>query len=95
MYIPWLHSKPIRGAANVPSDSEVGKQPRLSHSVCHREADADRGGAKVEFRIEGKQLIVEKADEMPSFTDRDLERALRKAKKELIDLGRPRGNEIL
>ena len=52
-------------------------------------------GAEVEFRIEGKQLIVEKADEMPSFTDRDLGRALRKAKKELIELGRPRGGEIL
>jgi antitoxin MazE len=52
-------------------------------------------GAEVEFRIEGKQLIVEKADEMPSFTDRDLAQALRKAKKHLIDLGRPRGNEIL
>ena len=52
-------------------------------------------GAEVEFRIEGKQLIVEKADEMPRFTDRDLVRALRKANRELIDLGRPRGKEIL
>lgn len=52
-------------------------------------------GAEVEFRVEGKQLIVEKADEMPSFTDRDLVRALRKAKRDLIDLGRPRGDEIL
>jgi antitoxin component of MazEF toxin-antitoxin module len=52
-------------------------------------------GAEVEFRIEGKQLIVEKADEMPSFTDRDLLRALRKAKSELVNLGRPRGGEIL
>ena len=52
-------------------------------------------GAEVEFRIEGKQLIVQKADEMPSFTDRDLAQALRKAKKQLIEFGRPRGNEIL
>ena len=52
-------------------------------------------GAEVEFRIEGKQLIVEKADEMPRFTERDLVQALRKAKRELIDLGRPRGKEIL
>lgn len=52
-------------------------------------------GAEVEFRIEGKQLIVEKADEMPSFTDRDLLEALKKAKKQLVELGRPRGNEIL
>lgn len=52
-------------------------------------------GAEVEFRIEGKQLVVEKADEMPSFTDRDLIQALRKTRKHLIDLGGPRGNEIL
>jgi antitoxin component of MazEF toxin-antitoxin module len=52
-------------------------------------------GAEVEFRIEGKQLIVERADEMPSFTDRDLARALRKARKALVDLGKPRGHEIL
>lgn len=52
-------------------------------------------GAEVELRIEGKQLIVEKADELPAFNDQNLVRALRKAKKELIDLGRPRGHEIL
>jgi antitoxin MazE len=52
-------------------------------------------GAEVEFRIEGKQLIVEKADEMPSFTDRDLVQALKKVKKQLVDFGTPRGNEIL
>ncbi len=52
-------------------------------------------GAEVKFRIEGKQLIVEKADEMPSFTGRDLVQSLRKARKQLIDLGNPRGNEIL
>lgn len=52
-------------------------------------------GAEVEFRIEGKRLIVERAGEMPSFTDLDLVRALGKAKKQLVDLGRPRGNEIL
>jgi len=52
-------------------------------------------GAEVEFRIEGKQLIVERADQMPSFTHGDLVQALRKAKKELVDLGRPRGREIL
>ncbi len=52
-------------------------------------------GAEVELRIEGKQLIVERADEMPSFTNRDLVQALRKVKRALVDLGRPRGNEIL
>lgn len=52
-------------------------------------------GAEVEFRIEGKQLIVERADQMPSFTHGELAQALRKAKKELVDLGRRRGREIL
>ena len=52
-------------------------------------------GAEVEFRIEGKQLIVERADQMPRFTHGDLVQALRKAKKELVDLGRPRGREML
>lgn len=52
-------------------------------------------GAEVEFRIEGNQLIVERADQLPSFTHRDLVQALRKAKKELVDLGRPRGQELL
>lgn len=64
-------------------------------SVIAKQMDIEEG-AEVEFRIEGKQLIVEKADAMPSFTDRDLVQALRKAKKrQLIDLGKPRGNEIL
>jgi antitoxin component of MazEF toxin-antitoxin module len=63
-------------------------------SAIAKQMDIEEG-AKVEFRIEGTQLIVEKADQMPTFTDRDLVKALRNAKKELIDLGRPRGNEIL
>ena len=52
-------------------------------------------GAEVEFRIEGKQLVVERADQMPSFTHSDLITALRKAKKDVVDLGKPRGREIL
>lgn len=52
-------------------------------------------GAEVEFRIEGQQLVVEKADPMPLFTGGDLVRALRKTKRELIELGSPRGNERL
>jgi antitoxin component of MazEF toxin-antitoxin module len=51
--------------------------------------------AKVEFRIEGKRLIVERAEEIPRFTARDLGQALRRARKELVDLGKPRGREIL
>ena len=52
-------------------------------------------GAEVEFRIDGKRLVIEKAGEMPRFTHQDLVKALRKAKKGLIDLGGPRGKEIL
>jgi antitoxin component of MazEF toxin-antitoxin module len=63
-------------------------------SAIAKQMEIDEG-AEVEFHIEGKQLIVEKADGMPSFTDRDLARALRKAKKELVDFGEPRGNELL
>jgi antitoxin component of MazEF toxin-antitoxin module len=63
-------------------------------SAIAKQMEIDEG-AEVEFRIEGKQLIVERADRMPSFTHRDLVRALGKAKKELIDLGRRRGNELL
>lgn len=63
-------------------------------SAIAKQMEIDEG-AEVEFRIEGKQLIVERADRMPSFTQRDLVRALGKAKKELVDLGRPRGRELL
>lgn len=52
-------------------------------------------GVEVEFHIDGKRLIVEKAEQMPKFTHRELVRALRKAKRGLTDLGRPRGREIL
>ncbi|MBV8210146.1 MAG: AbrB/MazE/SpoVT family DNA-binding domain-containing protein [Burkholderiaceae bacterium] len=52
-------------------------------------------GAAVEFRIDGKRLVIEKANEVPGFTHRELVKALRKAKKNLIDLGNPRGKEML
>jgi antitoxin component of MazEF toxin-antitoxin module len=52
-------------------------------------------GAQVEFRVDGKRLVIEKADEAPKFTHQELVKALRKAKKNLIDLGGPRGKEIL
>ncbi len=54
-------------------------------------------GAEVEFRIDGKRLVIEKADKLPKFTHQDLLRSLRKAKKSLVlvDLGTPRGEEIL
>jgi antitoxin component of MazEF toxin-antitoxin module len=52
-------------------------------------------GAEVEFRIDGERLIIEKAGEAPRFTHQDLVKALKKAKRELVDLGSPRGKEIL
>jgi antitoxin component of MazEF toxin-antitoxin module len=52
-------------------------------------------GAAVAYHIEGRRLIVEKADNMPGFSHSDLTKALRKTRKKLIDLGAPRGREIL
>jgi antitoxin component of MazEF toxin-antitoxin module len=52
-------------------------------------------GEEVEFYIDGKRLVVEKAAKMPRFTQHDLLKSLRKMKKGLIELGIPRGKEIL
>jgi antitoxin component of MazEF toxin-antitoxin module len=52
-------------------------------------------GAQVEFRIDGKRLVIEKADEVSAFTRENLVKALRMAKRDLIDLGGPQGKEIL
>ena len=52
-------------------------------------------GEEVEFHIDGKRLVVEKAAKMPRFTQQDLLKSLRKMKKGLIDLGTPQGKEIL
>jgi antitoxin component of MazEF toxin-antitoxin module len=52
-------------------------------------------GAQVEFRVDGKCLVIERATEIPSFTRKDLVKASRKARKGLVDLGRPRGKEVL
>ena len=52
-------------------------------------------GEEVEFYIDGKRLVVEKVAKVPRFTQQDLLKSLRKMKKGLIDLGAPRGNEIL
>lgn len=52
-------------------------------------------GAKVEFRIEGKRLVIERAVDVPKFSHADLVKALRRSKGQLVDLGRPRGKEVL
>ncbi len=59
-----------------------------------RQMEIDEG-AEVEFRVDGKRLVIEKASHVPRFTHKDLVKALRKSKKGLIDLGSPRGKEIL
>ena len=45
--------------------------------------------------IDGKRLVIERADAMPEFTQRQLARALQKTRKRMIDFGPPRGREIL
>jgi antitoxin MazE len=52
-------------------------------------------GAQVEFRVEGKRLVIERAIDLPNFSHRQLVKALRKTNAELVDLGRPRGKEVL
>ncbi len=52
-------------------------------------------GEEVEFYIDGKRLVVEKAAKVPRFTQQDLVKSLRRMKKGLIELGTPRGKEIL
>ena len=52
-------------------------------------------GAEVKFHVDGKRLVIEKADGLPRFSHRDLVKALHKTKKTAVDLGPPRGREIL
>jgi len=52
-------------------------------------------GAHVEFRIDGRRLVIEKADEASAFSHSDLVRALRTIKHERVDLGPPQGKEVL
>src|SRR5690242_5573225 len=89
MYILWLYLNRPQGATVAQSILKWGNSLAFRIPSAIAKQMQIEEGAEVQFRIEGKQLIVEKADEMPRFTDRDLIRALRKAKKELIDLGRP------
>jgi antitoxin component of MazEF toxin-antitoxin module len=52
-------------------------------------------GAQVEFRVDGKCLVIERVSEVATFTRKDLVRALRKARRGLVELGSARGKEIL
>jgi len=50
-------------------------------------------GAKVNYRLEGRRLIIEPAQELPPFTLADLKRAVRKGKLAPDPLGAPMGKE--
>jgi len=53
-------------------------------------------GEKVEIRLEGSRLVIQAAaEELPSFTQADLLRALKGTKAREDALGRPRGREVL
>jgi antitoxin component of MazEF toxin-antitoxin module len=52
-------------------------------------------GAKVELRLDGNRLIVERHEDTPTFTHQALLKALRKAKKTTVEWGPPRGREVL
>ena len=52
-------------------------------------------GARVEFHIDGKRLVIEKQEEQQKFTHAALIKSLRQARRDLIDLGRSRGKEML
>jgi len=52
-------------------------------------------GASVAFRIEGRRLILERAEDIPEFSAAQLSKALAKSKRKLVDYGRPRGDELL
>jgi antitoxin component of MazEF toxin-antitoxin module len=62
-------------------------------SAIAKEMDINEG-AEVTFHIDGKRLVIEKADKIPKFTHQDLVRALRKTKKGVDDFGGARGKEI-
>ena len=55
-------------------------------------------GERVDFYIDGEKLIIEKSQEVAPFKPSDLVKALKRAKRQRlddVDLGAPRGKEIL
>jgi antitoxin MazE len=52
-------------------------------------------GAQVEFHVDGNRLVIEKAEQSPRFTHRDLVKALRRAQRHRLDSSAPKGREIL
>jgi antitoxin component of MazEF toxin-antitoxin module len=52
-------------------------------------------GVEVDVRLEGTRLVVEKANPLPAFDHDDLVRSLKKARRDLVEYGPPRGGEEL
>jgi antitoxin MazE len=63
-------------------------------SAIAKQMDIEEG-AELEVRVEGRRLVVEKADQLPEFSHSDFVRALSNARKDLVEFGQPRGNEVL
>lgn len=53
-------------------------------------------GEKVEIRLEGTRLVVvPAAEELPRFTQAQLKKALKGAKRREDPVGKPRGREVI
>lgn len=51
-------------------------------------------GTEVTYRLDGERLIIEAAEQLPSFTEADLARAIRKGKAAPDPFGKPMGKEV-
>jgi antitoxin component of MazEF toxin-antitoxin module len=52
-------------------------------------------GSEVTYRLDGTQLILEAAEQLPAFTEADLARAVRKGKPTPDPFGKRMGKEVL
>jgi antitoxin MazE len=52
-------------------------------------------GSELEIRLDGKRLVIERADSLPEFSSDDLARALATTSPALVELGPPRGRESI
>src|SRR5260370_8367162 len=94
MYILWLY---ITGESGNMSQAILkwgnSLAFRIPAAIAKQMEIAE--GAEVEFQVDGKRLVIEKAVEVPRFPHRDLIKALRKARQGLVDFGTPRGQDSL
>ena len=94
--IPELvpHLKQLR-LCGILDSLEARNRQAIDSKLAYTEQMGLNEGARVEFRIDGRRLVIEKADEASAFSHSDLVRALRTTKHERVDLGPPQGKEIL